>query len=185
MLTQKSNLRGIQAPYDVLHWRGVKLGNGLLLLNVIEYNRTCGAEDETSSPAIEDLVRLNRRFNALDHSPGQIADLDKLLQDVKSIASPTMLWTYLRVLVKNSKPIAGNEYSTLSRPAFSIKRRVLQLSRNILRKIGEFVQSIVRRDGQQDSAFRWVVTECPGRDIRAAKLAHAEKPDVRTGADIV
>ena len=96
-----------------------------------------------------------------------------------------MLQTYLRTLVKNSKPIAGNENSTLPRATFSVKRRVLQISRNILGKIGKLVQPIVRRDGQQDSAFRWVVTECPGRDIRAAELAHAEKTDVRTRVDII
>jgi hypothetical protein len=79
VLTQKSNLRSILTPYDVLHWGGVKLGDGLLLLNVIEHNRTCRAEDEASSSAVEDLIRLNRRFYALDHSPGQIANLNKLL----------------------------------------------------------------------------------------------------------
>ena len=81
VFTQKSNLRDILTPNDVLHRRGIKLGNGLLLLNVIEYNRTCGAEDEASGPAVENLIRLNGWFKALDYSPGQIADLDKLLQD--------------------------------------------------------------------------------------------------------
>jgi hypothetical protein len=96
-----------------------------------------------------------------------------------------MLPAYLRCLIKNSKPIAGNKYGALPYASFPIQRGIFQISRNILRKVGELIQPIVRRDGQQDSTFRRVVTKCPWGDIWAAKLAHAEKSYVRTRIDVV
>ena len=71
----------ILVPYDVLDRRSVKLGNGFLLLDVVKYNRTRGAENEASSATKKDLVRLDRWFDTLDGSPSQIADLDKLHGD--------------------------------------------------------------------------------------------------------
>jgi hypothetical protein len=68
----------VLTPHDIFHGGSVKLSYGLLLLNVIKNNRTCGAEDKTGGAAVEDFVRLNRRFYALDDSAGQIADLDVL-----------------------------------------------------------------------------------------------------------
>ena len=68
-------------PYNVLDWRSVKLRNAFLLLDVVEHNRARGAEDEASRSTKEDLIRLNRWFDTLDGSPGQIADLDKLCGD--------------------------------------------------------------------------------------------------------
>jgi len=78
VFAQKSNLGPVLAPYNILHRGRVKLRDGLLLLDVVKKNRTCRAEDEASRAAVEDLVRLNRRFNAPDNSAGHIADLDKL-----------------------------------------------------------------------------------------------------------
>lgn len=71
----------ILVPYNVLDRRSVKLGNGFLLLDVVKYNRTRGAENEAGSATKKDFVRLNRWFDTLDGSPGQIADLDKLHGD--------------------------------------------------------------------------------------------------------
>lgn len=96
-----------------------------------------------------------------------------------------MLLAYLCCLIKNSKPIAGNKYGALPWAPFPIERRVFQLSRDILRKVGELIQPIVRRDGQQDSTFRRVVTERPRGYIWTAKLAYAEKTYVRTRIDVI
>jgi len=68
----------ILTPHDIFHGGSVKFGDGLLLLDVVKNNGTCGAEDKTGGAAVEDFVRLNRRFYALDDSAGQIADLDVL-----------------------------------------------------------------------------------------------------------
>jgi hypothetical protein len=68
----------ILAPHDIFHRGSVKLSNGLLLLDVVKNNRTCGAEDKAGGAAVENFVRLNWRFYALDNSAGQIADLDEL-----------------------------------------------------------------------------------------------------------
>jgi hypothetical protein len=68
-------------PHDIFHRGSIKLSDGLLLLDVVKNNRTCGAEDKARSAAVEDLVRLNRRFYALDNSAGQIADLDELTRN--------------------------------------------------------------------------------------------------------
>ena len=69
------------APHDIFHRGSIKLSDGLLLLDVVKNNRTCGAEDETGGAAVEDFVSLNRGFYALDNSARQIADLDELTQE--------------------------------------------------------------------------------------------------------
>ena len=71
----------ILVPYDVFDRGCVKLRNGFLLLDVVEHNGACGAENEAGCATKEDLIRLNRRFDTLDGRPGQIADLDKLHGD--------------------------------------------------------------------------------------------------------
>jgi len=71
----------ILVPYDVLDRGSVKLRNGFLLLDVVEHNRACGAENEASRATKEDLIRLDRRSDTLDGSPSQIADLDELHGD--------------------------------------------------------------------------------------------------------
>ena len=68
----------VLAPYDILYRRCIKLGDGFLLLDVVKDHGTRRAEDEASCAAVEDLVRLNRRFDTLDNSASQIADFDKL-----------------------------------------------------------------------------------------------------------
>jgi hypothetical protein len=68
----------ILAPHDIFYRGSVKLGDSLLLLDVVKNDRTCGAEDKAGGAAVEDFVGLNRRFYALDYSAGQIADLDEL-----------------------------------------------------------------------------------------------------------
>ena len=78
MLAHQGNEGSIATPDDILHWRSVELCNGLLLLYIIQDNRRSGAEDEAGSTAIEDLVRLNGRFDGLDNSIGEVAYFDKL-----------------------------------------------------------------------------------------------------------
>ncbi len=70
VFTQKSNLGPILAPYDILDRGSVKLTDGFLLLDVVEYNRACGAENKASRATKEDLIRLDRGFDTLDGSPG-------------------------------------------------------------------------------------------------------------------
>jgi hypothetical protein len=78
VLTQESNLGSVLTPHNILYRGRIKLGDSLLLLDVIKNHRTCGAEDKASCAAVEDLARLHRRLNTLDNSASQIADFNKL-----------------------------------------------------------------------------------------------------------
>lgn len=78
VLAKKCDLCAIRAPYNILDWRRVELRKRLLLLDVEKYNRGGGGEDQTRSAAVEDLVRLNRRFDRLDNRTSQVAHFNKL-----------------------------------------------------------------------------------------------------------
>jgi hypothetical protein len=78
VFAQKGNLGTVLAPHDILHRGCIKLCDSFLLLDVIKDHGTRRAEDEASCAAVEDLVRLDRRFDALDNCASQIADFDKL-----------------------------------------------------------------------------------------------------------
>ena len=100
MLTQESNLGSILTPHNILYRGRIKLGDSLLLLDVIKNHRTRGAEDEASCAAVEDLVRLNRRLNALDNGASQIANFDKLPKNNLKLDVPlSVLLAYLSCLV--------------------------------------------------------------------------------------
>ena len=78
MLAQQRHQGAVGAPNDILDGRSGDLRNGLLLLDVVENDRRCGAENQAGSTAVEDLVRLDGWFDALDDRVGQVADLDEL-----------------------------------------------------------------------------------------------------------
>ena len=78
VLAEQGNERAVSTPNDVLDGRRSDLREGLLLLDVVENDRRCGAENQAGSTAVEDLVRLDGRFDALDDRVGQVADLDEL-----------------------------------------------------------------------------------------------------------
>ena len=78
VLAEQGNERAVCTPNDVLDGRRSDLREGLLLLDVVENDRRCGAENQAGSTAVEDLVRLDGRFDALDDRVGQVADLDEL-----------------------------------------------------------------------------------------------------------
>ena len=78
----------VLAPHDILYRGCIKLGDDFLLLDVVKDHRTRGADDEASCAAVEDLVRLNRRLDALDNSASQIANFDKLPKNNLKLDSP-------------------------------------------------------------------------------------------------
>ena len=63
----------ICTPDGILHrWSG-NLGQGLLLLNIVQNDRGCRAEDQASGSTVEDFIRLNRSLDGLDHRIGEVA----------------------------------------------------------------------------------------------------------------
>ena len=78
MLAQECDQGAIRTPYDIFDWRGRNFRKLLLLLDVVEHNRGCRAEDEAGSAAVEDLVGLDRRLDRLDDRVLQVAHLDQL-----------------------------------------------------------------------------------------------------------
>lgn len=70
MLAKQRNEGTVSTPDGVLHRWGGDLGQGLLLLDIVQNDRSRGAEDQTSGSTVEDLVRLNRGLDGLDHRVG-------------------------------------------------------------------------------------------------------------------
>lgn len=85
MLAQKSDLRPVRAPHHVLHRRAVQLRDRLLLLDIIQHDRTRRAEDQTGRSTVEDLVSLHRRLDRLDDRVREISDFDELFPRFTSI----------------------------------------------------------------------------------------------------
>lgn len=90
------------------------------------------------------------------------------LQTIKSVQ------TDLRGLIKDSKPIPGNEDRTLSISPFSIYTWIFHFTLSNLRKVRELIYSVIRADRQYDSSLSRVEAQSSRRYIGAAKLAHAE-----------
>ena len=67
VLAEERDERTVGTPDDVLDRRGGNLSQRLLLLDVVQNNRGGGAKDEACCSAVEDLVRLDRGLDALDH----------------------------------------------------------------------------------------------------------------------
>ena len=78
VLAHQSDHATIRAPDDILDGRAVDLGDGLLLLDIVEDNRGGGTEKKTGSATVEDLVGLDRRLDRLDDRVLQVAHLDQL-----------------------------------------------------------------------------------------------------------
>jgi hypothetical protein len=112
-------LGAILTPHDIFHGGSVKLGDGLLLLDVVKNNRTGGAEDKTGGAAIEDFVRLNRRFYALDDSAGQIADLDVLPRNkINHIPLQACCWHTCVVLLRIANLLRATNMALCPGPRF-------------------------------------------------------------------
>ena len=67
VLAEQRNKRSVCAPNDVLHRRRGDLRERLLLLDIVEHDRRGRREDEARCTAIEDLVRLHGRLDALHY----------------------------------------------------------------------------------------------------------------------
>ena len=78
VLAEKRDERAIRTPDNVLHRGRGDLRERLLLLDIVEHDRRGRREDQARCTAVEDLVRLDGRFDALDDRVGQVADLDEL-----------------------------------------------------------------------------------------------------------
>ena len=78
MLAEKRNEGTVGAPNDVLDGRGGDFREGLLLLDVVQDYGGRRTEDKARSTAVEYLVRLYRRFDALENRVGQVANFDQL-----------------------------------------------------------------------------------------------------------
>ena len=73
MFAEQRDKGTVGAPDGVLHRRGGDLSQNLLLLNIVQNNRGCGTEDQTSGSTVEDLIRLNWSLDGLDHRIGEVA----------------------------------------------------------------------------------------------------------------
>ena len=67
VLAHQGDQRRVITPNHILHWRTVDLRNRFLLLNVIEHNRSCRAENEAGSAAVKDFICLNRWLDRFDN----------------------------------------------------------------------------------------------------------------------
>ena len=67
MLAEQSYERAISAPNNILDRRCSDLRKSLLLLDIVEYDGCRRAENQAGSATVEDLVRLDRGLDALDH----------------------------------------------------------------------------------------------------------------------
>ena len=77
LFAEKRNERAVRAPDNILYRRGGDLGKSLLL-DVIQDDGRRRAEDQARSAAVEDLVCLDWRLDALDDRVRQVANLDEL-----------------------------------------------------------------------------------------------------------
>ena len=78
MLAEESDQGTICTPNDVLDRRRGDLCQRLLLLYVVQDNRGCRAEDETSSATVEDFVCHHGRLDGLNDGVGHVAYFDQL-----------------------------------------------------------------------------------------------------------
>ena len=78
MLAEERDERTVGTPDDVLDRRSGNLSQRLLLLDVVEDDRGGRAQEKACGAAIEDLVRLHRRFDHLHNRVGEVADFDNL-----------------------------------------------------------------------------------------------------------
>ena len=76
MFTEQRDEGTVCTPDGILYWWGCDLSQGLLLLDIVQDDRGCGAEDQAGSSTIEDFIRLNRSLDGLDHRIGEVADLN-------------------------------------------------------------------------------------------------------------
>lgn len=76
VFAEQRNEGAVCAPDGILHRWGGNLSQGFLLLDIVQDHRCRRAEDQTSGPTVEDIVRLNRSFDGLDHRIGEVAHLD-------------------------------------------------------------------------------------------------------------
>lgn len=56
MFAQQRDEGTIRAPHNIFNRGGGDLGDGLLLLNVVEHNRGWRSEDKAGCPAIEYVI---------------------------------------------------------------------------------------------------------------------------------
>ena len=67
MFAEQSDERSICTPNDVLHGRGGDFRERLLLLDIVEHDRRGRRKDQARCTAVEDLVRLHGRLDALHY----------------------------------------------------------------------------------------------------------------------
>jgi hypothetical protein len=65
-------------PHDIFDWWAVHLGNGFLLLYVVQDGRRGRAENEPSGTTVKGLIRLDGRFDRFCDAIRKVAYLDKL-----------------------------------------------------------------------------------------------------------
>ncbi len=78
VLAEEGDKGAVGTPDHVLNRRCRNFRERLLLLDVVQDDGGRRAEDEASSTAVEDLVGLHGRLDALDDRVRQVADLDEL-----------------------------------------------------------------------------------------------------------
>lgn len=66
VLAQQRDIVPVGAPDDILDGRGSELSQDLLLLDIKQYDRGGGREDQGGSTAVKDVVGLDGTLDGLD-----------------------------------------------------------------------------------------------------------------------
>ena len=67
VLAEQCNERPIRTPDNILHWRRCDFCKRFLLLDIVEHDRRGRRKDQARCTAVEDLVRLHGRLDALHY----------------------------------------------------------------------------------------------------------------------
>jgi len=76
MLAEQRNKGTICTPDGILYRWGGDLSQGFVLLNIVQNDRCCGAEDQTGGSTVKYLIRLDWSLDGLDRRIGEVADLN-------------------------------------------------------------------------------------------------------------
>jgi len=126
MLAQQGHRASVRIPNGILHRWGVYLCQRLLLLDIVQNNRSRRAEQKRGGSSIEYIVRLDRRFHHFSDTVAEIPNLDCLLYLSERHRRPGRQdCPYLIGFIQHGKPIPRNKDNTAPRSLLPICARVL------------------------------------------------------------
>lgn len=132
-------MSAIVGPDNILDTSNWEIGNRLLLLNIVQNNRLRSTQQKATSSAKVDVVDVKfRDLNRFCGGVGEVLDID-----------------LLGGLVENGESVSGDEDGRVARSSLGVGR--LDRSRSVAREVDEFVDSAIRRRGDQNSTLSRVV----------------------------